>query len=278
MEGDIKMSALSSEDQIKIIKGGLPVHNQAVGMDADLLKETEEKLKSDPDNYYLWAARGVLYFTDNFEKSVESFSQAIRLNPLGGNQYHNRGRKYLSLGRYAEAAADFRISTELDQLDPWKWHFLGVAYYFLEYYEKAETAFRKAIDVNHEYGGGSLVIEVDWIFLSLFHIDKREEALRVLDLIDENALNELGDTPYAKRVRLYKGLIPYEKYFDEIDKTHDKRAITELYAAAFYNRYILNDAKNAISILDNLLEIKNDTYAFGYKQALTDREIWAAKK
>ena len=122
------------ERQLKLMREGGATRGPIV-MDEEILKEMEARLAKDPKDFIAWVSRGILYFNEDFEKSIESLSHALALQPFNGDQYYNRGRKFLSQDRYPQALADLTLSTRLDDKDAWKWHFCGVAHYFLEQYE-----------------------------------------------------------------------------------------------------------------------------------------------
>ena len=48
-----------------------------------------------------------------FEKSVEDYGEAIRLNPNYSEAYHNRGVAYNRLGNYEDSERDFAKVAEL---------------------------------------------------------------------------------------------------------------------------------------------------------------------
>ena len=93
------------ERQIKIMQEGGATSGPIV-MDWDMLKEVDAFLKDHPDSFKAWVARGILYFNEDFEKAIESLSHALAIDPFNGDQYYNRGRKFLSQDRYPQALAD----------------------------------------------------------------------------------------------------------------------------------------------------------------------------
>jgi tetratricopeptide (TPR) repeat protein len=263
------------ENQRLIMEKGLAVHHGILVMNWDELTALEEKLRQKPDDFFLWAARGVLYFNEDFEKSVESFSRAIALNPLNANQYYNRGRKYLSLDRFPEALADFSAAAFLDPLDSWKWHFWGVAHFFLKHYEEALTMMYRAVDTHNSYGSGKIEMEIDWIFMICHRLGRNEEASAALELLDGTVLANMEETAYKKRVLLYKGIVSLDQYLAAVNKERDMLKITGIYAGAFYCQYVLNERDKALALLDEVLAVRGDTHAFAYKMALIDRKEWS---
>jgi tetratricopeptide (TPR) repeat protein len=261
------------ERQLNIMEKGLAAKGPIV-MDREKLKEVEEQLAKDPENFCLWVARGILYFNEDFEKAIESISHALSIDPFNSDQYYNRGRKFLSQDRYIQALADFTLAVRLDTNDAWKWHFRGVAYFYLARYHEAIDSFYKGIEMHKKNGTHNIPPEVDWIWMSWMRLGDEKEAKKCLDLVDQNTEVERGDLMYKKRVLLYKGTMSLAEFDAAIERDNPKRAITELYGAAAYCHYILKDNKKAIQYLDEVLAYNADRHAFGYKMALVERNTW----
>jgi tetratricopeptide (TPR) repeat protein len=174
-------------------------------MDWDVLKEIEHKLVARPDDAILWSARGVLYFHENFEIAIESFSHSLSIDPFNSNAYYNRGRKYLSQDRFLQALADFILAVRLDNKDSWKWHFKGVALFSLKRYEEAVECFRESIKRHLKNGSNNTPPEVDWTWMAYIKMGRKDDAHEALNMVDADTPCEPGDMSYKKRVLLYKG-------------------------------------------------------------------------
>lgn len=264
------------ERQIKIMQTGGATRGPIV-MDEDMLKEVEAKLAKDPKDFVAWVSRGILYFNDDFEKAIESFSNALALQPFNGDQYYNRGRKFLSEDRYPQALADLTLSTRLDDTDAWKWHFRGVAHYFLEQYEEAIECFSRGIAWHVKNGTNNTPPERDWIFMSYLHMGQKDKALASIADITPDTPVEKGDLMYLKRCLLYTGQTSIDDFDRDVDRSMAKRIITELYGAVVYCHWISGDDERAAGYLKEILAVDEDHHAFGYKMALQDKATWAKK-
>jgi len=262
------------ERQINIMKAGGATRGPIV-MDEEYLKQAEAALEKDPKDFIAWVSRGILYFNEDFEKAIESFSQALALRPFNGDQYYNRGRKFLSQDRYPQALADLTMSTHLDQTDAWKWHFRGVAHYFLDQYEEAIECFRRGIELHVKNGTNNTPPERDWIFMSYLHMGQKEKALESIADITPDTPVEKGDLMYLKRCLLYTGQTTIDEFDKDVDRSMAKRIITELYGAVVYCHWIAGDDKRAVGYLKEILAVEEDHHAFGYKMALLDKATWA---
>ena len=264
------------ERQIKIMQTGGATRGPIV-MDEDMLKEVEAKLAKDPKDFVAWVSRGILYFNDDFEKAIESFSNALALRPFNGDQYYNRGRKFLSEDRYPQALADLTLSTRLDDTDAWKWHFRGVAHYFLEQYEEAIECFSRSIAWHVKNGTNNTPPERDWIFMSYLHMGQKDKALASIADITPDTPVEKGDLMYLKRCLLYTGQTSIDDFDRDVDRSMAKRIITELYGAVVYCHWISGDDERAAGYLKEILAVDEDHHAFGYKMALQDKATCAKK-
>ena len=262
------------ERQINIMKSGGATRGPIV-MDEEYLKKVEADLEKNPKDFIAWVSRGILYFNDDFDKSIDSLSHALALQPFNADQYYNRGRKYLSQDRYPQALADAILSTRLDDSDAWKWHFRGVAHYFLDQYEEAIECFRRGIEWHIKNGTNNTPPERDWIFMSYLHMGQKDKAMASIADITPDTPVEKGDLMYLKRCLLYNGYTTLEEFDKDVDRSLPKRIITELYGAVVYCHWIIGDDKRAAEYLKEILAVEEDHHAFGYKMALIDKATWA---
>jgi tetratricopeptide (TPR) repeat protein len=80
-----------------------------------LLQIAEDALALNPQDSEAWYSKGVYLQTEvgDNQGAVESYSQAIVINPGFLSAMFNRGLAYKALGRLAEATADFEMIVEL---------------------------------------------------------------------------------------------------------------------------------------------------------------------
>ena len=65
--------------------------------------------------------------------------------------YYDLGLSALSAKNYSEAIANFFIATQKAPNEPKVWNALGIAYMEVFEYEKAESAFRRALEVDKKF-------------------------------------------------------------------------------------------------------------------------------
>ena len=104
---------------------------------SEKIAELKAQIEKDPKNDKLWYQLGMEYVAeDAFEEAVDAFSNGLIHNPFNKDCYRERGRKYISLQKYAHAVADFTIASRLDPYDNENWYYQGVAAHLAEMYDR----------------------------------------------------------------------------------------------------------------------------------------------
>ena len=233
----------------------------------------EAYLKENPADHEKWFELGKLYFEDNFQRARECFSMALAEEPFNVEYRFNRGRKALSADDFQDALADFIWSVRLDPIDGFKWHYIANAYFFLGCYDEAIENYKKAMAQHLVTGAGLVPPAIDWIWMSYMHAGKPEEAKAFLM---ENTYADIpvddSDLSYKKRILLYAGITDIDTYLTEVVNYDDQLdAITELYGAVNYYKFIAPDAEKAALYLDKVLAYDMYHHSFAYKLALLDK-------
>jgi len=95
-------------------------------------------------SFYLGNA---LYEQKNFEDSIKAYSTSLKLNEYAG-AYYNRGVAYAELGEYDRAIEDYNKAIKLNKEYAEAYYNRGVAYVVLGKYNRAIEDFNKAIELN----------------------------------------------------------------------------------------------------------------------------------
>jgi superkiller protein 3 len=98
-------------------------------------------------------------YADESERAIESFEEAIRLDPNDASTYKAMGYFYIYDVNEPEAALEcYQKAVQLDPSDAWAWIDLGDAYTDNHLPSKAIEAYREAIrlDPNEPHAKGSL--------------------------------------------------------------------------------------------------------------------------
>ena len=83
------------------------------------IEEYTEAIRIDPEHHVAFFNRGVAYYElGEYERAIQDYDEAIRLNPQDARAYYNRGGAYVALGKTKEAERDFQKAKELGHEGP----------------------------------------------------------------------------------------------------------------------------------------------------------------
>jgi tetratricopeptide (TPR) repeat protein len=215
-----------------------------------------------------WMEKGLaLAKKEKFRESLSAFSMGLSYDPLNDRLYRHRGHRYISIAEYPEAAADLKMATRLDETKRDSWYHLGLAYYLLEDFHRAESAYRIAFE--RASSEQELVSTVDWLWMTLMRLDKREEAQELLDHIPET-LNPGENSSYFERVMLYKGLRKIEDFYEfKGAQSPEIELANQGYGIATY-LFFCNKVEESNALLLKIIKNCPKQWAFGYRAAEVD--------
>jgi Flp pilus assembly protein TadD len=106
-----------------------------------------------PESLYAWSNLGVVRFQQGkFDAALKALQQAVKLSPTDAFSYSNLGIVYYQLGQYENAIDALNAAKALDPSDPKTHNYLGCACSQKGWSEVAEKEFRKAIDLDANFG------------------------------------------------------------------------------------------------------------------------------
>ncbi|RPJ79696.1 MAG: tetratricopeptide repeat protein, partial [Deltaproteobacteria bacterium] len=83
------------------------------------LQDFSQAIKMNPKLSKAYNSRGILYFTlRKYQYAITDFSKAIELEPHYTNAYNNRGISWRNMGEYLKAIADYTRTMEINPSDP----------------------------------------------------------------------------------------------------------------------------------------------------------------
>jgi len=250
------------DTQVLLKKSDLPYSPEVL--------EVEEKIKENPKSVELWMQKGLLLSKQMlFREAINAYSTALSLNPFHALTLRHRGHRFISIRMFHEAAADLELSSRLDPTNWDTWYHLGLAYYLLWDFERAEAAYKRCLEMTHT--DELMVAIVDWYWMTLMRLGKKEEADKLLNLVNEDT--DPGENlSYKRRVLMYKGLIkPEELISFEGAEFPDLEMATQGYGLSNYY-YLAGELEKSNEILKEILARDTFWSAFGYLAALVDFE------
>jgi tetratricopeptide (TPR) repeat protein len=163
--------------------------------------------------------------------------------------YYDLGMSALSAKNYSEAIANFFIATQKAPNEPKVWNALGIAYMEVFEYEKAESAFRRALVVDKKFTEARLNLGVMY-----FRKKDYENALREIRtaLADEAFPHKHIAFYYLARV--YKAIDNQNLYLENLRKATAYNPMffeAQLELANAYEE--MGDYRSALDVYRNLL-------------------------
>jgi Flp pilus assembly protein TadD len=163
--------------------------------------------------------------------------------------YYDLGMSALSAKNYSEAIANFFIATQKAPNEPKVWNALGIAYMEVFEYEKAESAFRKALEVDKKFTEARLNLGVMY-----FRKKDYENALKEIRtaLADEAFPHKHIGFYYLARI--YKALDNQNLYLENLRKATAYNPMffeAQLELANAYEE--MGDYRSALDVYRNLL-------------------------
>ncbi len=114
--------------------------------------ELYTKLITLSPNHFIYNHRGLVYFTlSEYEKAIDDFTEAIRMEPKDTRVYTNRGLTYRMLKKYDLSLKDFEKSIELNPLWPDTFYGRSLTYYDLGDMDNAIKDCDKAIGLKPDF-------------------------------------------------------------------------------------------------------------------------------
>jgi len=114
------------------------------------LKEAETEDFEKTAEY--WFLLGYNFEMDGlYDKAIEAYKKAIRINPYLEGAHNNLGTSYGKLGMHEEAIEAFKKALRINADNDWAYYNLGTAYNNLSMHKEAIEAFKKAIRIKPHY-------------------------------------------------------------------------------------------------------------------------------
>ena len=251
-----------------------------IWMDQEEHKKVIAALEKNPDDFYLWSAKGILNFNYDWDEAIRCFNKCLAMQPFNAHMYYNRGRKYLSKNEIDHALADLTVAFALDPNCNWKAHYVGVALYLQRRFAEAAEYFKKAMQIAERHYGDLYCCEVDWLWTTYVHMGEMEKAKEIIATVDRSTpiVPVIGDDDGYKNVcLLLGGHMTVQGLLDTLGPQTEGGAVNELYGIAKYYYYVEKDLQKAVDYVHKTLTFTSKSGAWGYKMAEMDKEAWEAE-
>jgi Flp pilus assembly protein TadD len=163
--------------------------------------------------------------------------------------HYDLGMSALSAKNYSEAIANFFIATQKAPNEPKVWNALGIAYMEVSEYEKAESAFRRALEVDKKFTEARLNLGVMY-----FRKKDYENALREIRTALADEAFPHKHIAFYYLARIYKALDNQNLYLENLRKATAYNPMffeAQLELANAYEE--MRDYRSALDVYRNLL-------------------------
>lgn len=204
------------------------------------------------------------------QEAVEIYSMALSIRPLAVNMLYNRGRRYMGLKQWKQSLADLCQATTLDPEDGWKWHFRGVAEYFLGMYEDAVESFKTAIDAGQRFGLHLMPFDLDWLWNSYGKLGRYDDMNACIKIFTPDTPVLDTELTYKRRLMLYNGYMTIDEFLAGVDYDDRIETVNQLYGLANYYYYTKKDLENSVKYLKEAISYADARAGWGYRMAILD--------
>ena len=177
-----------------------------------VIAEAQARLAADPDNMGLLMDLGLTYGSLKlYRQAIATYSRGIEQWPNSAPLYRHRGHRYISVRDFSKARTDLEKASQLEPKSFDISYHLALTYYLTLDFATAVTAYQKSLDLATN--DDDRIAASYWLYLSLRHLDRDEEAQAVLEPI-RPAMRVERMVAYFKLLAFYKGRLEENALID----------------------------------------------------------------
>ncbi len=176
------------------------------------IQDFDQAIKLDRDYKVAYYNRGNAHRAlGKYERAIQDYDMAIKLDPNFKQVYSNRGLAYLALGQYETAIQDCDRAIKLDPNSNKSYSNRGLAYLVLGQYETAIQDFDQAVKLDPKYKEAYNKRGHSYYLLGQY-------ARAIQDFDQSIKLNPNFKEPYLSRGCAYYILGQYERAIQDFDQ------------------------------------------------------------
>ncbi len=111
-----------------------------------------QALKLDPNNVGAYVKRGETYeIKKDYDHAIADYNQILKLDPKNIDAYNDRGNAFNDKQDYDRAQADFNQVLQLDSKNAYAYNGRGIAFYYKQDYDRAMTDYNQVLKLDPKY-------------------------------------------------------------------------------------------------------------------------------
>jgi cytochrome c-type biogenesis protein CcmH/NrfG len=117
----------------------------------DAIQADRAALRIKPEDFRVWTSLGgTYYFLEQYNQAIQAYREALRIQPEYFAAWHGLGSAYQSLKQYDQAIQAYRAALRIEPENFADWYLLGSAYESLKQYDQAIQAYQEALRIQPE--------------------------------------------------------------------------------------------------------------------------------
>ena len=170
-----------------------------------------------------WIERGdKFYIKGEYEKAIECYNEALKINPKDADAWYNKGVLYARLKKYEEAIECYDKALKINPEYANAWNNKGVVYAELKEYKKAIECYDEALKINPEHANA-------WNNKGVVYAElkKYKEAIECYN----EALKINPEDAYAlyNKSEIYYSMGIYDEVLESLKKIHNPGFLFDIY-------------------------------------------------
>lgn len=235
-----------------------------------LNRMAEKQIKERKDKAKVLAEKALVdYQNQNFPEAVQSFKQAVELNPMDSSYYYQYGVSLYKIKEYEKSLITLKLSQPGSELELERQYYIGLNQYRLKDLEAALGTFTSIKEKGHEQYSPSAAFYEGIIKTDIKRYDEALQSFQyVLDHSKDPALDQTAEAYIDNLIRL-----------QEYEKQKAQRFIAAANLGVIYDSNVLLTANSVRDQGQAVGEAIRSLVQFqgGYKILQEDARQWDAK-
>ena len=237
------------------------------------IQDFGEAIRLNPNHSEAYYSRGVAYaWLEDYGRAIQDFDKAIRLNSQDAEAFYSRGVTYTWMAQYERAIQDFDEAIRLNPQDAYAYYSRANAYTHFAYYDRAIQDYDESIRLNSNHADAYYGRGVAYASLEQYEMGIQDYDEAIL-INPEHAIS------YYQRGVAYHDLGQYERAIQDYDKSIGlEPQSSKAYNGRGVSYYYLGQYQRAIQDFDQAITIDPQLAVAYYNRGSTNNQLGNSEK